>query len=232
MWEPTGRRLSLFQGVKRGSPRRRCGDRDEKVGWELTEQRKRVENICGPGELSSGRWRVARVHRAFLQQQLRSSRGRRCCRERRADSRCHRACMGVDPGPCFGLPFGRLSAHPVLTLDPEATQTAPSQKSGPKPVVAHRGQVEQTRWADLRERLLKKKKSLLEPWTSLPLQPLVWPESVSQDGAPGPSVAASPPYPVPRAQPLLCGVPVLSCFKAPQTAPHRITCCLLGFSLR
>lgn len=66
--------------------------------------------------------------------------------------------MGVDPGPCFGLPFGRLSAHPVLTLDPEATQTAPSQKSGPKPVVAHRGQVEQTRWADLRERLLKKKK--------------------------------------------------------------------------
>lgn len=180
MWEPTGRRLSLFQGVKRGSPRRRCGDRDEKVGWELTEQRKRVENICGPGELSSGRWRVARVHRAFLQQQLRSSRGRRCCRERRADSRCHRACMGVDPGPCFGLPFGRLSAHPVLTLDPEATQTAPSQKSGPKPVVAHRGQVEQTRWADLRERLLKKKKracwsrgpaSLCSHWSGLSLSP-------------------------------------------------------------
>lgn len=98
------------------------------------------------------------MHRAFLQQQLRSSRGRRCCRERRADSRCHRACLGVDPGPRFGLPFGRLSAHPVLTLDPEATQTAPSRKSGPKPVVAHSGQAEQTRWADLHERLLKKKK--------------------------------------------------------------------------
>ena len=54
MWEPTGRRLSLFQGVKKGSSRRSCGDRDEKDGWELTEQRKRVENICGPGGAQLG----------------------------------------------------------------------------------------------------------------------------------------------------------------------------------
>ena len=64
----------------------------------------------------------------------------------------------MGPGPQFALPFGGLSANPILTLDPEATQTAPSRKSGPKPAVARRGQVEQTRWADLHERLLKKKK--------------------------------------------------------------------------
>lgn len=25
------------------------------------------------------------------------------------------ACLGTGPGPHFGLPFGRLSAHPILT---------------------------------------------------------------------------------------------------------------------
>ena len=30
-----------------GSPRKRCGDGDEKDGWELTEQRKRGENLAG-----------------------------------------------------------------------------------------------------------------------------------------------------------------------------------------
>ena len=110
----------------------------------------------GQGELSSGRWHVAEVHRAFVQLRLRSRRGRRCCRERWADSGCSSACLGVGPGSQFGLPFGGLSANPILTLDPEATQTAPSGKSGPKPAVARRGQVEQTRWADLHERLLKK----------------------------------------------------------------------------
>lgn len=54
MWEPTGRRLSLFQEVKRGSPRKGCRDRDEKDGWELTEQRNGVENICGPGGAQLG----------------------------------------------------------------------------------------------------------------------------------------------------------------------------------
>lgn len=158
-----------------GSPRKRCGDGDEKDGWELTEQRKRVENICGSGGAQLGEMACCRGASCICPAAVQKQQREEVLQREMGGLGCHSACVGVDPGPLFGLPFGRLSANPVLTLDPEATQTAPSQRSGPKPVVARRGQVEQTRWADLRERLLKKKSLLLEPWTSLPLQPLVWP---------------------------------------------------------
>lgn len=41
----------MSQGVKRGSPRKRCGDGDGKDEWELTKQKKGEVNIPGEGRV-------------------------------------------------------------------------------------------------------------------------------------------------------------------------------------
>lgn len=50
----TYRKETQFISGSQEGPRKGCGDRDEKDGWELTEQRNGVENICGPGGAQLG----------------------------------------------------------------------------------------------------------------------------------------------------------------------------------